>query len=317
MRTRTLSGGGGPNMSIDELNEEVVLCRDLFMDRDPRRSLCQFPTNRVQKLPQIRSSDSRPVDEDFRVQVNDHLHGLLVPESVDTERDDSTVQKGLLPPQRLGCRCHPLSTLWEINRLSEGAGMNRAAGGQRTRTAVSDSLPRVVIVGGGFGGLAAAKALRKALGHIMLFDRNNHHVFQPLLYQVATAVLTPGQIGAPLRGILGKQSNTTVILGEVIGVDKEQRIAGERIFSKMVIWTAGVAPSPAGKWLDVPTDHAGRVCVNDDLSVSEHPHVFVIGDTASLHQRNLRISVFVQWVWTYLTGTRGSRLIVTHAVSTR
>jgi len=417
---------------------------------------------------------------------------------------------------------------------------------------MTDHVTQIVIVGGGFGGLAAAKALRKAPAQVMLFDRNNHHVFQPLLYQVATAVLSPAQIGSPLRVILGKQWNTTIILGEVTGLDKEQRcviadssdrhgvrvsydylilatgashsyfghdefaqfapglktladaesirnrilkafeqaeaeedpsrhqdlltfilvgagptgvemaaaiavlvrntlksefrrvdpmsarivlvdmsnrvlgtfsehlsakarerleklgvevrlghgvdqidgdgvvIAGEGITSKTVIWTAGVAPSPAGKWLGVPTDRAGRVRVNEDLSVPGYPEIFVIGDTASLtqdgkplpgvaqvamqqgkyvgklirrrlegksapkpfryfdkgnmaaigkgyaiiqsgkiqlsgflawqawatihilylSQRNLRFSVFLQWVWSYFTGGRGSRLIV-------
>jgi NADH dehydrogenase len=89
---------------------------------------------------------------------------------------------------------------------------------------MSDSLARVVIIGGGFGGLAAAKALRKAPAQIILIDRSNHHLFQPLLYQVATAVLTPGQIGSPIRGILRKQSNTTVILGEVTGVDRAKKV---------------------------------------------------------------------------------------------
>jgi NADH dehydrogenase FAD-containing subunit len=169
-------------------------------------------------------------------------------------------------------------------------------------------------------------------------------------------------------------------------------VAGERIFSKTVIWTAGVAPSPAGKWLNVETDRAGRVRVLPDLSVPGCPEVFVVGDTASfdengkslpgvaqvalqegryagklLHSRvvgraalkpfkyfdkgslavvgkgfavlqvgkirvkgfsawltwagvhlqflatsSLRLSVFLQWVWTYVTGQRGSRLIVNH-----
>src|SRR5262245_21726187 len=84
-------------------------------------------------------------------------------------------------------------------------------------------VPRVVIVGGGFGGLAAGKALRWAPAEVLLIDRTNHHLFQPLLYQVATSVLTPGQIGTPIRGILGNQRNTTVILGEVSAVNKEQR----------------------------------------------------------------------------------------------
>ncbi len=88
---------------------------------------------------------------------------------------------------------------------------------------MNNPLPHVVIVGGGFGGLAAAKALRKTPARITLIDRNNHHVFQPLLYQVATSVLSPAQIGSPIRGILGRQRNTTVILGEVTGADKERR----------------------------------------------------------------------------------------------
>jgi NADH dehydrogenase FAD-containing subunit len=414
--------------------------------------------------------------------------------------------------------------------------------------------PKIIIVGGGFGGLAAAKALRKTFARIILIDRTNHHVFQPLLYQVATAVLTPSQIATPIRSILRKQKNTTVILGEVAGVDKDRKcvfvsdadrqnvpvaydylilatgathsyfghneferfapglksladaeaarnailqafelaeaeadptrhrdlltfvlvgagptgvemagalavlvrstlksdfrridpssarivlvdmaprvlspfsenlskaakqrleklgvevrlghsvdqidadgvvVAGERIPSKTVIWTAGVAPSPAGKWLNVETDRAGRVRIQKDLTVPGHPEIFVVGDTASLDQNgkplagvaqvaiqqgryagklihsrisgtpppgpfsyfdkgtmavvgkgfavlqsgkvqvsgvaawlawaavhlqflatsSLRLAVFLQWVWTYFTGQRGSRLIVNH-----
>src|SRR6266496_4123940 len=88
---------------------------------------------------------------------------------------------------------------------------------------MNEHLPRIVIVGGGFGGLAAAKALGRSPAEVVLIDRTNHHVFQPLLYQVATSVLAPGQISAPIRGILGKQSNTTVIMAEVTGVNKEER----------------------------------------------------------------------------------------------
>jgi NADH dehydrogenase FAD-containing subunit len=172
-------------------------------------------------------------------------------------------------------------------------------------------------------------------------------------------------------------------------------VAGERIVSKTVIWTAGVVPSPAGKWLKVETDRAGRVRIQKDLTVPEHPEICVIGDTASLEQNgkplpgvaqvamqqgryaaklirsriagtplpdpfsyfdkgsmavvgkgfavlqsrkvhlsgfvawlawaavhlqylgqsSLRVSVFLQWIWTYLTGQRGSRLIVNPLVS--
>src|SRR6201997_3638061 len=81
----------------------------------------------------------------------------------------------------------------------------------------------VIIVGGGFGGLAAAKALRNAPVRVFLIDRSNHHLFQPLLYQVATAVLGPGQIASPIRNILRDQSNVTVIMGEVTGLNKEAR----------------------------------------------------------------------------------------------
>src|SRR5215208_4523024 len=77
--------------------------------------------------------------------------------------------------------------------------------------------PRVVIVGGGFGGLWAAKALANKPVDVTLIDRKNHHVFQPLLYQVATAVLSPGEIARPIRRILYYAKNIEVILGEVIG----------------------------------------------------------------------------------------------------
>jgi NADH dehydrogenase FAD-containing subunit len=419
---------------------------------------------------------------------------------------------------------------------------------------VTDHLPVVVIVGGGFGGLAAVKALKHARVQIILIDRTNHHLFQPLLYQVATSILTPGQIATPIRGIVRKQWNTTVLLAEVTAVDKDKRFVlvndadrmnvpvhydylilatgathsyfghdeyrkyapglkgladavairnkvlgafeqaeaeedpsrhrdlltfvlvgagptgvemagaistllrntvrsefrridpslarivlidqsprvlgsfsqnlstaakdrlealgvevllgrrvehidregviagGERIMSDTVIWTAGVTPSPAAKWLNAESDRAGRVRVQRDLTVSGHPEIFVVGDTASLDQdgkplpgvaqvamqqgryasrliarriagkpapppfryfdkgnmavvgkgfavlesgrvrvsgflawlawaavhleflgqSNLRLSVFLQWVWTYLTGQGGSWLIVNH-----
>src|SRR3954467_6989974 len=83
--------------------------------------------------------------------------------------------------------------------------------------------PRVVIVGGGFGGLAAAKALGNAPAEVIVIDRTNHHVFAPLLYQVATSVLAPSQMSSPIREVLRRHRNTTVIMGELTGVDKAQR----------------------------------------------------------------------------------------------
>lgn len=84
--------------------------------------------------------------------------------------------------------------------------------------------PRVIIIGGGFGGLAAAKALRTAVADVTVIDRTNHHVFQPLLYQVATAALAPSDIAAPIRWILRSQRNLNVILGDVIGIDCKTRV---------------------------------------------------------------------------------------------
>ena len=100
---------------------------------------------------------------------------------------------------------------------------------------------RVVIIGAGFAGLSAAKALRAAPVDLVVIDRHNYHLFQPLLYQVATAGLSPADIAAPIRQILGRQDNTTVMLANVAGVDvsrKEVIAEGRRIpFDKLVIAT--------------------------------------------------------------------------------
>ena len=304
---------------------------------------------------------------------------------------------------------------------------------------MNQKLPRVVIVGGGFGGLNAARALKRTPVEIVLIDRANHHLFQPLLYQVATSVLPPTEIATPIRNLLRRQQNATVLMGEVTSVnadrqllsvsgfdqpvaydylvlatgaqgsyfghdeweqyapglktardalvirnqilkafelaevetDPERRkelltfvivgggptgvemagalsemahatladefrrinprsarillldaaprllmpypenlsqkvkakleklgvevrpghavelvdaegviVNGERIRSRCVIWAAGVSASPAGKWLGAETDRAGRVKVLPDLTVPNHPEIFVVGDTA-------------------------------------
>ena len=88
---------------------------------------------------------------------------------------------------------------------------------------MADRKHRIVIVGGGFGGLAAAKALRHANADIVLIDRRNHHLFQPLLYQVATAALSPSEIAWPIRHLLRKQSNIRVLMATVIGVDTDKQ----------------------------------------------------------------------------------------------
>jgi NADH dehydrogenase len=88
---------------------------------------------------------------------------------------------------------------------------------------MASTVPRVVIVGGGFGGLTAARELSRTPVQVTLLDRKNHHTFQPLLYQVATAGLSPGDITAPIRWVLRHQRNTEVLLAEVTGFDLQRR----------------------------------------------------------------------------------------------
>src|SRR3954468_4777167 len=89
--------------------------------------------------------------------------------------------------------------------------------------APGDARKRIVIVGGGFAGIAAARALKRSDADVVLIDRRNHYIFQPLLYQVATAVLAPSEIPAPIRQLAAKESNVSVMLAEVTGVDLTSR----------------------------------------------------------------------------------------------
>jgi NADH:ubiquinone reductase (H+-translocating) len=87
---------------------------------------------------------------------------------------------------------------------------------------MSDERAKVVIIGAGFGGIEAAKALRHTPAEVTVIDRQNHHCFQPLLYQVATAALSPADVAWPIRHILRKQKNATVLMAEVRAIDTNQ-----------------------------------------------------------------------------------------------
>ncbi len=103
---------------------------------------------------------------------------------------------------------------------------------------------RIVIIGGGFGGLEAAKALKRAAADVTVIDRQNHHCFQPLLYQVATAALSPAEIAWPIRHILRPQRNATVLMEEVRGVDTERKCVqtqfGDVAYDYLVIATGAM-----------------------------------------------------------------------------
>lgn len=107
----------------------------------------------------------------------------------------------------------------------------------------------VIIIGGGFGGLSAARALRKAAVRVTLVDRRNHHLFQPLLYQVATGALSPANIAAPLRALLRRQTNTQVFLGDVVDLDVANRRVilrdGELTYNTLIV-AAGATHSYFG-----------------------------------------------------------------------
>src|SRR5437764_14640998 len=111
--------------------------------------------------------------------------------------------------------------------------------------------PHVVIVGGGFGGLYAARALAGRPVRVTLLDRRNHHLFQPLLYQVATAVLNPSDIARPIRSILRYQENATVLLAEARAIDRARRRVeledGSSVEYDYLVLAAGASHSYFGK----------------------------------------------------------------------
>jgi NADH dehydrogenase len=143
--------------------------------------------------------------------------------------------------------------------------------------------PRVVIVGAGFGGLAAATGLGKAPVEVTVIDRRNHHLFQPLLYQVATAGLSPADIAQPIRAILRYQSNASVLLGRVIGVDHAARevLTGDRrvAYDYLIVATSArhayfghdewEAIAPGLKSIEDATDIRRRILLDFERACSE------------------------------------------------
>ncbi|NGX38974.1 MAG: Demethylphylloquinone reductase NdbB [Chlamydiae bacterium] len=131
---------------------------------------------------------------------------------------------------------------------------------------------KVVIIGGGFGGLNVAKSLRRARMEVLLVDKTNHHLFQPLLYQVATAALSPGEIATPIREVLRRQKNTSVIMGDVVSIDKEEkRIVlgnGDEIPFDYLVVSTGARHSYFGKdeWEEFAP---GLKTIQDALKIRE------------------------------------------------
>ena len=113
-------------------------------------------------------------------------------------------------------------TMQQLPRAADAARRSPVASAP-TPDASDARRKRIVIVGGGFAGIAAARALRRCDADIVIIDRRNHHIFQPLLYQVATAVLSPAEIAAPIRQLEAKQRNLSVLLAEVTGIDVASR----------------------------------------------------------------------------------------------
>lgn len=135
--------------------------------------------------------------------------------------------------------------------LSFDALMSRWAGTYPRTPGRNDApVPHIVVVGGGFGGIAAVRRLRWTVCRITLIDRRNHYLFQPLLYQVATAALSPADIALPIRSVLRDQPNVTVRLGEVVGVDQTARevvLSAERIPFDYLILATGARHSYFGR----------------------------------------------------------------------
>ncbi len=139
--------------------------------------------------------------------------------------------------------------------------------------------PRVVIVGGGFGGLAAAKQLRSVPVEVTLLDRHNYHLFQPLLYQVATGVLSPANIASPLRGILRHQRNCRVLMGQVVDFD----LAGKRVIM-------GEGDLINYDWLIVAAGATHGYFGHDEWEKSTRPGLKTIDDATEIRNASCSLS---------------------------
>src|SRR6202007_1234245 len=146
-------------------------------------------------------------------------------------------------------------TLEEVRpRTSEVARLPISAVSRSDKDEPGIGRKRIVIVGGGFAGIAAARALSRSNADVLLIDRRNHHIFQPLLYQVATAVLAPSEIAAPIRQLAVRQRNLHVMLAEVPGVDLKSRsvdasgpgIAIRKVPFDYLVIATGMQPSYFG-----------------------------------------------------------------------
>ncbi len=162
----------------------------------------------------------------------------------------------------------------------------------------TDTRPRIVIVGAGFGGLVAARALRKAAAKVTVIDRRNYHLFQPLLYQVATAGLSPADIASPIRGILRDQANAEVLMARVTGVDRARRKVmiednGRRIPYDYLIIAAGARHAYFGhdEWEDVAP---GLKKIDDATAIRHRILVaFEKAETATDPEERRRLLTFV------------------------
>jgi NADH dehydrogenase len=157
-------------------------------------------------------------------------------------------------------------------------------------------VPHVVIIGGGFGGLAAAQALKRAPVRITLLDRRNHHLFQPLLYQVATAGLSPGDIAAPIRWILRRQSNARVLLAEARAIDPATRTVtlneGSVTYDYLIVAT-GATHAYFGhpEWEAVAP---GLKSLDDALEIRRRTLLaYEIAERDENHERRRRLLTFV------------------------